>query len=465
MNDGVSFRAGGKHGFAVRKRRKTERAHAMKTRSFLCFALAALVARPLAAAEPAAVLEPVDPEPGDWRVSVGFRAAPGIRTKAAVDARAAAAAAGLPTAPFSRTERLGSSTTGTTEADVRAAVGFSPGARRWDFGNVGYIDLDDGVGIEGETQNWHFDDASVLSDGKIRVESAYDSVTTERSRTTRTATAFPGEAAGALRDSSDETASGIELRLDRTLWEDADFGVDVGLGFAWYDDIDCLSIQGRAAAVRTTSTEQTATIRESGTVVTTLSEPEFAVVDDIRNADGSIGGGYVAGGSLPAGYRTPVLTVTPDRFSTQTERNPTETKISAAGAAGPSSSRAADVRSEGTLSLQELRLGVRPFWKATRWLSVRADAGLLTTRSEIETRTVLSVDGAPVRTIRKDDDDWTLGGYAGLSFAVAAGDRLELAVGAEARFPHKSVRFDDGVVSGRVGLAEWSAFAAVALRF
>ena len=77
----------------------------------------------------------------------------------------------------------------------------------------------------------------------------------------------------------------------------------------------------------------------------------------------------------------------------------------------------------------------------------------------------LSVNGAPVRTIRKDDDDWTFGGYAGLSFAVAAGDRLELAVGAEARFPHKSVRFDDGVVSGRVGLAEWSAFAAVALRF
>ena len=57
------------------------------------------------------------------------------------------------------------------------------------------------------------------------------------------------------------------------------------------------------------------------------------------------------------------------------------------------------------------------------------------------------------------------GGLSSISLAAAATDRLELSVGAEARFPHKSLRFDDGVVSGRVSLAEWSAFAAVAWRF
>ena len=88
--------------------------------------------------------------------------------------------------------------------------------------------------------------------------------------------------------------------------------------------------------------------------------------------------------------------------------------------------RTVDVRSEGTLSLQELRLGVRPFWKATRWLSVRADAGLLATYSEIETTTRLSVAGAPAAAIRRDDDDWTLGGYAGLSLGAALTSRLEL---------------------------------------
>ena len=72
-----------------------------------------------------------------------------------------------------------------------------------------------------------------------------------------------------------------------------------------------------------------------------------------------------------------------------------------------------------------------------------------------------------------------MGGYAGnldastlprprtplFSNAAAAIDRLELSVGAEARFPHKAPRFDDDIVSGRVSLAEWSAFAAVGWRF
>ena len=96
---------------------------------------------------------------------------------------------------------------------------------------------------------------------------------------------------------------------------------------------------------------------------------------------------------------------------------------------------------------------------------MRADLGILATYSEIETTTRLSVDGAPAAAIRKDDDDWTLGGYAGASLDLAATDSLTLSVGAEARFPHKSIRFDDGVVSGKADLAEWSAFAALGWRF
>ena len=185
---------------------------------------------------------------------------------------------------------------------------------------------------------------------------------------------------------------------------------------------------------------------------------------------------------LPAGWKMPVLTVfdgNGSRFSTRTERNPTEissvssSTVSESGAVGPARTasasrttrRTVDVRSEGTLSLQELRFGARPFWKATPWLAVRADLGLLATYSEIETTTRLSVDGAPARTIRKDDDDWTLGGYAGLALDVAATDELVFSVGAEARFPHERLHFDDGVVSGSVALAEWSAFASVGWRF
>ena len=490
----------------------------MKTLPFLLLPLAAMAAEPAA---PAVRLEPVDHDPA-WRLSAGFRAAPGIKTSAAVDARAAATAAGAVLRPSGhggssssgagtsvsvKTEDLGSTTEGTTEADALEAAAFSPDRTRWDFDN-GYVDLDDGAEPlrEGETQNWHFDSADDFVDGAVRARTPFATTTTSRTRTTKTETTGSSSTKSSvslreewgenLRGSSDETAYGFELRLDRTVWEDADWGVDIGVGYAWYDDVDAFSVRGRAYSAvaterrttttapsgsRVTTTDTTTVEHESGTVVTSIAQPEFQEPADYVNDDGSMGGAVedVYEPVLSDGVRAPVLTVSKDRFSTSVERDPAEvsssssTSVSESGAIGSprttSSSRTTrrtvDVRSEGTLSLQELRLGVSPFWKANPRLAVRADLGLLATYSEIETTTRLSVDGAPARTIRTDDDDWTIGGYAGAALDLAATDALTLSFGAEARFPHKSLRFDDGVVSGRVDLAEWSAFAAVAWRF
>jgi hypothetical protein len=406
-----------------------------------------------------------------------------------------------------KTENLGSTTEGTTEADALEAAAFSPDRTRWDFDN-GYIDLDDGAEPlrEGETQNWHFDSADDFVDGAVRARTPFATTTTSRTRTTKTETTGSSSTKSSvslreewgenLRGSSDETAYGFELRLDRTVWEDADWGVDIGVGYAWYGDVDAYSVRGRAYSAvaterrttttapsgsRVTTTETTTEKTESGTVVTSLSQPEFTDPDDYVNADGSIGGAVEDVNAVDSDRTDPmpVLTVTEDCFSTSVERNPTETSsssktsVSESGAVGSarttSSSRTTrrtvDVRSEGTLSLQELRVGVSPFWKASPVLTLRAGAGLLAVYSELETETVLSVDGAPARTIRADDDDWTFGGYAGAALDLAATDALTISFGAEARFPHKRLHFDDGVVSGSVGLAEWSAFASVGWRF
>lgn len=490
----------------------------MKTLPLLLLPLAAMAAEPAA---PAVELEPVERDPA-WRLSIGFRAAPGIKTSAAVDARAAATAAGAVLRPSGhggssssgagssasvKTEDLGSTTEGTTEKQARDAAAYSPDRMRYEFDN-GYIDLDDGADPlnKGDTQNWHFDSADDFVDGAVQGRTSYSATTTSRTRTTKTETSGASSASRSvslreewgdgLRDSSDETAPGIELRLDRTVWENEDFGIDIGVGYAWFDDVDAFSVRGRAYSAtatektttttapsgsRTTTTETATATRESGTVVTSIAQPEFTDPDDYVNDDGSMGGAVedVYDPRLPTGWKMPVLTVSSDRFSTTSERNPTEissvssSTVSESGAVGPARTtsstrttrRTVDVRSEGTLSLQELRLGVSPFWKANPRLAVRADLGLLATYSEIETTTRLSVDGSPARTIRTDDDDWTIGGYAGAALDLAATDALTLSFGAEARFPHKSIRFDDGVVSGRVGLAEWSAFAALGWRF
>ena len=444
----------------------------------LLLPLAAMAAEPAA---PAVELEPVDRDPA-WRLSIGLRAAPGIKTSAAVDARAAATAAGAVLRPSGgsssgKAEVLGTTTEGTTAAEAQKEAGWSEGKTRWDFDN-GFIDMNDGAGadgegIVGETQNWHFDSAEDFVDGAIQARTPFSRTTTTRTRRSA-GTSVREEWGEDLRVSSDETACGFELRLDRTVWENADFGLDVGVGYAWYDDVDAFSVRGRAydaTAASVSAGETVTTTEESGTVVTSLAQPEFEEPADYTNSDGSMGGAVedpfvVSDGTTEP---IPILTVSKDRFSSSVEKTESQTTTKTTGGGGRSSSRTTrrtvDVRSEGTLSLQELRLGARPFWKAAPWLAVRADLGLLATYSEIETTTRLSVDGAPASAIRRDDDDWTLGGYAGLSLAAAATDRLELSVGAEARFPHKSIRFDDGVVSGKADLAEWSAFAALGWRF
>ena len=450
----------------------------MKTLPLLLLPLAAMAAEPAA---PAVELEPVDRDPA-WRLSIGFRAAPGVKTSAAVDARAAAAAAGAVLRPSGgsssgKAEVLGTTTEGTTAAEAQKEAGWSEGKTRWDFDN-GFIDMNDGAGadgegIVGETQNWHFDSAEDFVDGAIQARTPFSRTTTTRTRRSA-GTSVREEWGEDLRVSSDETACGFELRLDRTVWENADFGLDVGVGYAWYDDVDAFSVRGRAydaTAASVSAGETVTTTEESGTVVTSLAQPEFEEPADYTNSDGSMGGAVedpfvVSDGTTEP---IPILTVSKDRFSSSVEKTESRTTTKTTGGGGRSSSRTTrrtvDVRSEGTLSLQELRLGARPFWKAAPWLAVRADLGILATYSEIETTTRLSVDGAPASAIRRDDDDWTLGGYAGLSLAAAATDRLELSVGAEARFPHKSIRFDDGVVSGKADLAEWSAFAALGWRF
>ena len=491
----------------------------MKALPFLLLPLAAMAAEPAA---PAVRLEPVDHDPA-WRLSAGFRAAPGIKTSAAVDARAAAAAAGAVLRPSGHggssssgagasasvtTENLGSTTEGTTEAEAREAVGWSEGRTRWDFDN-GYVDMDDGAEplVEGETQNWHFDSADDFVDGAVQARTSYSTTTTSRTRTRKTETSGSSSTKSSvslreewgedLRGSSDETACGVELRLDRTVWENEDFGLDVGVGYAWYGDVDAFSVRGRAYSAvaterrtttttpsgsRVTTTDTTRVEHESGTVVTSLAQDDdFSDPADYVNADGSIGGAVEDVNDVGFGRTDPmpVLTVTQNNFSTSVERNPTEissvssSTVSESGAVGPARTtsstrttrRTVDVRSEGTLSLQELRVGVSPFWKASPVLTLRADLGLLAVYSELETETVLSVDGAPARTIRADDDDWTFGGYAGAALDLAATDALTFSFGAEARFPHKRLHFDDGVVSGSVGLAEWSAFASVGWRF
>lgn len=488
--------------------------------------LAALIAASATAVaageiEPAS-LEPAGTDPGAWRVSVGMRAAPGVKTRASVDGRAAVGAAGgrvrpvsvsgaggAATTVFETTTDGGTTSSGTSKADAEAASGYRAAATRYEFDN-GYVDLEDAAGVAGETTNWHFDSADAFDGGAFTVsgEKNYESVTTRKTttqRTTATTTTAGGSGAGSaslreeygptISDSSDDTMPGFEVQLGRTLWEDADFGIELNAGWTIYNDIDCFRMGGRAysgvarstgatggaATTRKTDTIETTTMTtQSGSIATVISQPEFTDLSDIQNPDGSIGGASYDGLPTQTGWGTPVLVVSSDRFSVEdrpgetttetqsvmTEGTP-ETTITGGGAAAKSASRTrvVDVRSRGELSLQELRFGVSPTWKATPRLRLRADTGILGAYAEVKTRTTVLADGAAVASFGRDDDDWKLQGYAGLSAACRVTDRLELTLGASVRFPDRKVRFDDGVVAGSVELPKWDAFAAATVMF
>lgn len=503
--------------------------NAIRHLSLVAAAAAALAAFP-ATAEPEAVESGA--RPGPWRVSVGYRVAPGIKTSAGIDAGAAARAAGLLSRPRPgsssssgggaattsssvsvSTEDLGTTRSGTSEADASGSAEYSPDKTRYEFEN-GFIDLDDGTESEGDTMNWQFTDAGAFADGYISSEKPFSQTTTSRSRTTETETtvtrtpavstttrssSFSEWYADGLSGSSTETGQGVEIRLDRTLWDNGRFGADFGIGWALYDEMDCYRIRGRAysakstertvtrtegaretTVTRKTTTETTTETTESGSVVTKIDAREFELEDIYNPEDGTIGAAYVEGGELRYG-RAPVLAVGPETFSTETVRNPAETSTETttattsststkAGAAKTSTtshsrSRVVDVRSDGTLSLQELRCGIQPYWRAMDWLAFRADLGILAIYSEIETRTELFVDGKSAAVIKREKTDWTFAGYAGLGVSVAVARHVELFANAEARFPDGSLHFDDGIASGKIDLAEMSASAGVCVRF
>ncbi len=495
-----------------------------KTSAF--FAVSAAVAA--MASDNVYELEPADDSRGAWRISAGVRTAPGVKTKASVNGAAAVSAAGRVQPPAmggnpskggmtssssasTKTSDAGSSSTGTTRTDAEAASGYRNGATRYDFDN-GYIDMEDAAGIAGETTNWHFDDAAAFDGAGCTISGTidYESTTKSKSTTTTTTTTTETETLCGRSgvsvsetffdnpsDSGRETHVGFEIQAARRVWENRSFGVEVAAGVAIYDDVECFKAGGCVYAGRATTTrgdikrtttetvatrtsETTVTTTESGSIATVIFQPEFTDLSDIQNPDGSIGGASYDGLPSQPGWGTPVLTVDPGRFSVEDHPNGaetvstttagderTETRVSTLRTPGASAtaSRTIDVRSRGELSLREVRIGASPYWTPVPWLRIGADIGVVGSDAAVETKTTIFVNDAVFSSSSHKDDEWKIQGFTGVSAAFLPLDWLEIAVGAQARFPTRRVPFDDGIVSGSVELPKWDAFASVGICF
>ena len=430
-----------------------------------------------------------------WKVSARYKVAPKVKTSARLNGSgilSSVSPAALESAPkgssstITTIKYLGTTVSGTSVEDAMALSGYT-GGTVYEFEN-GYVNLDDGAGLPGETHNWHFDDASAFDSASqfILGKHSYSQSTVRYGeKETVSVTETGGSSSldtvmAELADSSSEAAQGFELRIGRTIYEKGRFGIDIDLGYTYFDDIDAFSIGGVLASasaplIRTTKTTTIRTTEEfhkSGVVYTAIRQPEFTDIADIQNNDGTIGGAYHINGSLTPGYQIPVLTVTEDRFSILTTEEPTQGSFGESFPEETISSevvskggKAVDVKSEGTLSLQELRFGIQPYWKAAKWLTVSLDAGVIATYSELNVTTAINVGGSRYAVYDKSDTDWTVTGFLGLGVTLSITERIDFVADCEARIPSRDVDFDCGFASGTVDMPKWSGSVGIAIRW
>lgn len=389
--------------------------------------------------------------PTRWRISVGSRFAPKVKTKAGVSSRAVIDAAGKGRGAVS-VGRSSSSSSGESSESVPVTP-----SSRYDFRN-GFIDMRDDAGIPGETVYWHFDDASAFNEanGTITIsESSSSETSRERSGTSQSRTVDADAVS-----SRDADVWGGDVEVGYDFWRGERLSLGIGLGATLYRSEDSVRVSGRSG--RTTSSSTSVETSASSRETTVFSDPNLSyagALDDIRNDDGSIGAGTPDGYTNPYGGNNPVLTVgdgTVTRTtSTSIRRDATTTRTL----------RAIDARAEGDVEMHELRFALQPSWRATDWFEMRGSVGAAATRVCVDADATILVNGERVARVSGDDSDWVFSGLCGLDLVFRPVSRVEVFVGGDWRFGGTDMDYSAGLVRGKVELPRHTLRAGLSFSF
>lgn len=411
-----------------------------------------------AADEPEAELAEAK-EPSCWRVSVGARFAPKVRTKADISSKAVIDAFGRGMGAVS--VRRGSTS---SLRESSESVPVTPSSR-YDFGN-GFIDMNDTTIDPSETWYWHFDSASAFDEanGAITISEASSSATSRETF----GPSHSEEVASDAAEAHDSDTWGGDVEVGYDFWRGGRFSFGIGLGATLYRSDDAIRVFGRSG--RTISSSTSVKTSESSTETTVFTDPNLAyagALDDIRNDDGSIGAGTPDGHTNPYtvpygglyGGPNPVLTVgngaVTRTTSTRTLRDATTTRTL----------RAINAVAEGDVEMEELRLALQPLWKATDWLDLRGSFGVAAARVCVDADATILVNGTRVARVSGDDSDWVFYGLCGLDIVFKPVSRMEVFVGGDMRFGGTDMDYSAGLVSGKVELPCHTFRAGIGIRF
>ena len=456
--------------------------------------------------EPEAVELESAAQPSRWRVSVGARVAPGVKTRATIPSGAIVDVVGglrnpggskqggaLPSGTSTSTDRRTATSTDESSESVTLAAD-----ERFEFAG-GFIDMNDSTIEPNETWNWHFEKSASFDDatGTLTVPGTPSTTTSHDSSTTRSE--GTGAASASVRSSfSEQVLPDATSSHESDLWgADMEIGYDfyvgerlslgIGLGATFYRGDDAIRAAGRCYAASSSTRSETASGRFVTTTATTVDTaetttetlsvalPEFAgAIDDLRNDDESFGAGTATGEDNIYGGNTPTITLSDGTITkTTTTDTTTDTTVEttrtfeATGSKTSHSSvrRTIDVAADGDVETQELRLALQPAWRATDWLELRGSFGAVATRVDVDVDAAIFVNGARFATVSGSDDDWVFAGLCGLDAVFTPLDWLEFTLGGDIRLGDTEMDYRAGLVRGSVELARYTFRAGIGVSF
>ncbi len=299
---------------------------------------------------------------------------------------------------------------------------------RIEFGDKDFIDFNDAAGIPGETVNWWIEDgASALKGTTLTFSAPYVDQTVLETHSALHA----GEV--------DDYTAGASVDFVRTLWQNDRFGVDLSVGFSWFDDVDILKSSG--CVYRRSVTETSGSINSSIQTSFDIDEP------DILNPDGSIGCGNPYGPG-------PVLTVpgsslTFNKMDGKVTVDTTELWMSA----------------RGKMSIIEAQLAVEPFVRVWDSLYLRGKVGVAMIATDVSIKGSVSENGRTMWSGSDDTHDLTFAGVLGLSAAYYFTDNFFVQGGVEMLLGVDETDIDGEFVNGSVGVGTFGCSVALGFAF
>ncbi len=230
----------------------------------------------------------------------------------------------------------------------------------------------------------------------------------------------------------DEWTAGATVELTHILWQNDRFGVDVSLGFSWFDDVNILKSSGQVLNYSTMMGHYQTDISLSP-----------ALQDEITAATATLGDATFIGPG-------PTITLPTTGSALMTSTTTSQLWINA----------------RGEMSMLEAQLAVQPYWLVWDRLYLRGKVGVALIASDVSIEGSISKGGTGTLWSGSEDEcDITFAGILGLSVCYYLTDNLFIQGGVELLLGAEDTEIGSDFAQGSIGVGDFGATLALGWAF